>query len=258
MSPSLHATDQGEGDTALVLLHGFGAFHGVWEDVAGALSGAMRIVAYDLPGHAGSLAVAANRPSDAARLVRADLESRGIRYWHLAGHSMGGAIACLIAMAEPRRAASLTLFSPGGFGEEIDGPLLRRYAMAVADDEIRACLTGMSGPGHTVPDASVRRIRHMRALPGQTFRLEEIAASITRNDAQGMIPRASLEKLAIPVRILWGDKDPVLPFTQTADLPVAFELHRAAAAGHMLIEEHPDTALRLLRAAIAPDSASAA
>ena len=109
-----------------------------------------------------------------------------------------------------------------------------------------------------MPVYSVRCIEGMRALPGQTARLDEIAALITRNDTQGMIPRASLEKMAMPVRILWGDKDPVLPFAQTMDLPVAFELHRAADAGHMLIEECPAAVLGLLRTAIAQENPRAA
>ena len=33
--------------------------------------------------------------------------------------------------------------------------------------------------------------------------------------------------------------DPILPFAQTLDLPDGFELHVAAGAGHMLIEEAP-------------------
>jgi pimeloyl-ACP methyl ester carboxylesterase len=254
VTPSLFAVDSGGGDTALVLLHGFGASHGVWKEIAEKLSGSIRIIAYDLPGHGGSLAVPANRPSDSARLVLADLNARGLKRWHLAGHSMGGAISCLIAMAEPGLAASLTLLSPGGFGEEINGPLLRRYARGVSRHEIRGCLTEMSGPDHQASEESVTRIENMRASPGQTARLVEIAALITRNDTQGMIPRASLEKLAMPVRILWGGEDPVLPFSQTADLPAAFELHRAAGAGHMLIDECPEAVLGLLRTAIAPEA----
>ena len=54
----------------------------------------------------------------------------------------------------------------------------------------------------------------------------------------------------MPVRVLWGDHDPVLPFAQALDLPEGFELHVAAGAGHMLIEEAPDAVLAVLRQAV--------
>ena len=47
----------------------------------------------------------------------------------------------------------------------------------------------------------------------------------------------------MPVRVLWGDRDPVLPFAQALDLPEGFELHVAAGAGHLLIEEAQDAVL---------------
>ena len=54
----------------------------------------------------------------------------------------------------------------------------------------------------------------------------------------------------MPVRLLWGDADPVLPFAQSSGLPPRFEVVRAEGAGHMLIEERPDMVAALLSAAI--------
>ncbi len=246
MSPPLFASDSGGGDTALVLLHGFGGFHGLWDDVVSRLSGSVRIIAYDLPGHGGSLAVPGSRPSATARMIVANLGERGIGRANLAGHSMGGAIATLMALAEPGLVASLALLSPGGFGPEINGPLLRRFAEAVSRDEIRACLVAMSTPGFAVSDEILDALERMRAIAGQTESLTEIAATITRGDRQGEIPRASIAGLNMPVGILWGDADPVLPFAQAAGLPRSFKTVRAAGAGHMLIEERPEAVAALL------------
>jgi pyruvate dehydrogenase E2 component (dihydrolipoamide acetyltransferase) len=79
----------------------------------------------------------------------------------------------------------------------------------------------------------------MRGRPGQLQKLVEIAAVMTRDDRQGVIPREQLGKLAMPVMVVWGTDDPVLPFTQADDLPAHFHLHHVLEAGHMLVEEAP-------------------
>ncbi len=251
MTPSLFAHDSGGGHTALVLLHGFGAFHGVWDGIVSRPAGSTRIIAYDLPGHGGSLAMPGSRPSASSGMIASDLRSRGVRTAHLAGHSMGGAIAMLIALAEPQLAASLSLLAPGGFGPEINVPLLCRYAEAVSREEIRACLLAMSGPGsNEVADNSIDAIQRMRAMPGQAESLVAIAAAITRGDRQGEIPRASMADLQMPVRIMWGTDDPVLPFSQSAGLPDSFAIMTAPGAGHMLIEERADSVAAFVSAAV--------
>jgi pyruvate dehydrogenase E2 component (dihydrolipoamide acetyltransferase) len=247
MNTSLYASDHGDGASALVFLHGFGASHAVWNGIAAEFAATTRTLAYDLPGHARSLAFPdAGPPKLAARAIAADLAGRGIDRAHLVGHSMGGAISVLIALIAPERAASLTLLAPGGFGPEINGPLLRRYGAAVDESEIRECLAAMSGPRAVIPAADTE----MRRQPGQGEKLVEIAALITRGDRQGEIPRETLGTLAMPVSIMWGDADPVLPVGQTRGLPAHFGLRVVAGAGHMLIDEAPAEATALIRAQI--------
>ncbi len=250
LPPPPFATDSGGGDTALVLLHGFGAVHGVWDHVVGSAGGTIRTIAYDLPGHGASLALPGTRPSASAGLIASDLRTRGVRHAHIVGHSMGGAIATLIGLSAPGMVASLTLLAPGGFGGEINGPLLRRYAEAVSRDDIKASLAAMSAPCIAVPQPSVDLLHRMRALPGQTESLVEIAAAITRGGRQGEIPREAMAGLRMPVRLLWGDADPVLPFEQSSGLPDRFDVVRAEGAGHMLVEERPDMVAALLSSAV--------
>ncbi len=243
--PGLYAVDRGVGSEATVLLHGFGGWHGSWRHVSSQLPG--RVIAYDLPGHGQSVAFHGGGPAKlAAGAILADLAARGVERAHVAGHSMGGAIAALMAMVEPDRIASLLLVAPGGIGEEINGPVLRRYAEAVSPHEIRSCLEAMSGPDSRIPDEVVQDLAALRAQPGCCEKLIEIAAAITRNDRQGVIPAERLAGLAIPVTVLWGTADPVLPFRQTVRLPQVFDLVSVAKAGHMLIEETPDRVSELL------------
>lgn len=241
MTDMLFVHEAGAGGTPLVLLHGFGGTHAIWHDLQRALSQAHRVLSYDLPGHGLSFAFPdAGPPKVAVRALLADLAGRGIDRFHLAGHSMGGAISALMALAAPGGVASLTLVAPGGFGPEINASLLRRYAAAREAPEIAACLAAMSGPGHGVAATSLRSQVEARTLPEQTRKLEDIVALITRDGRQGVIPRESLAALDMPVKVVWGTEDSVLPYTQTAGLPTRFALHTCSGAGHMLVEERAE------------------
>jgi pimeloyl-ACP methyl ester carboxylesterase len=248
MTSSLHAAVQGVGSKAIVLLHGFGGSHDVWREVISRLSPPVRTLAYDLPGHGLSLDFPAAGPAKvAAKAILADLSARGLKRVHLVGHSMGGAVATLMALAEPGKVASLTLLAPGGFGPEINGPLLRRYAGARDRSEIRACLAAMSGPRAPSFNHTVDALQDMRGRSGQLEKLVEIADAMTRDDRQGVIPRDRLEGLNMPVMVVWGTDDAVLPFTQADDLPAHFHAHHVLEAGHMLVEEAPDLVAEIIR-----------
>lgn len=248
MHHQLFARTAGEGADTVVLLHGFAGSHHGWAAVQDALAGRARVIAYDLPGHGGSLSWPEAGPAKVAvRAILDDLSRRGLDRVHIAGHSMGGAVAALIALAEPRRVASLCLLAPGGFGPEINQRLLLRLAGARSEAEIRDALEAMCGFESQLSEEPVRVAAAGRAVPGQVEKLLEIAGVIARNGRQGVIPREKLAALAMPVAVAWGTLDPVLPFHQSSDLPPLFALHRLAGAGHMLVEEAPDLVAELIR-----------
>ncbi|MBZ9678739.1 alpha/beta fold hydrolase [Mesorhizobium sp. ES1-1] len=248
MTASLFAADQGAGSRAIVLLHGFGGCHETWRDVISALSPSRRVLAYDLPGHGLSLDFPGAGPARvAADALLADLSLRRLARVHLVGHSMGGAVATLMALAQPDRVASLTLLAPGGFGPEINGPLLRRYARATRRSGIRKCLAAMSGPKCVAAEGIVDALYRMRSRPGQIAKLTEIAAAMTRQDRQGVIPRGRLDGLDMPIMVVWGTDDAILPFAHADGLPAHFHVHHVLEAGHMLVEEAPGLVAEIIR-----------
>ena len=51
----------------------------------------------------------------------------------------------------------------------------------------------------------------------------------------------------MPVLVVWGTDDPVLPVTQADSLPAHFHIHHVLDAGHMLVEEVPGVIAQALR-----------
>ncbi|HRP79490.1 MAG TPA: alpha/beta fold hydrolase [Aquamicrobium sp.] len=237
----------GEG-IPVVLLHGFGASHAVWAGIAERLGRETAVLAYDLPGHGGSYDFPdAGPPKVAASAILADLAARGIDRAHLVGHSMGGAVAALMALIEPQRVASLTLLAPGGFGPEINQRLLIRYAAAADEAVLEACLEAMFGWFSAVPEGLAGGLITERAAPGRREKLQAMAAGLARDGRQGMLPRDRLAALSIPATVAWGGLDNVLPARHAQDLPAGFELRLFPDLGHMLPEEAPDETLDLIR-----------
>lgn len=239
----------------LVLLHGFGGIGVAWEPVLRRLDPDLPLVVYDLPGHGSSLdADGVGHAGVMARAILGDLDRREISSFHLCGHSMGGAIASLIALKAQDRARSLTLLAPGGFGPEINHEALRRYGSAVGIEDLAMGLVEMSAPGSMIDAAGLERLAAARRRPGATQRLMEILTSfLVETDGrmgQGTLPLSSFEGLGVKTRLLCGTEDPILPVTQAKSIWATAEVTLIEGVGHMLIDEVPDAVALAIAAAV--------
>ncbi|MDF1609724.1 alpha/beta fold hydrolase [Hoeflea sp. YIM 152468] len=238
----------------LVLLHGFGGDGSAWDAVRAGLPGTVRVITVDLPGHGGSLhAEGRGGAGRMAKAILAGLAETGVDSFHLAGHSMGGAVSALMAMRAPDRVRSLTLVAPGGMASAINARLLARYAKATSAAEIRACLTEMSAPGFVTSQAVIDHVAAARSQPGVLAALDEVYQAMFPNgpdEGQGVLPAAALAALAMPVLVIWGTQDPVLPCPKPSALPASFAYSVLPELGHMLPEEAPDAIIRVLGQAL--------
>ena len=230
-----------------MLLHGFGSSHRAWDAVMPALARRRRAIAYDLPGHAGSLG---HRPLGnagvAARAVLADLDRRGIGRAHLAGHSMGGAVAAVAALTAPERCASLTLLAPGGFGREVNHRLLARFAAADDAGELAVLVEQFFGWDSAVPEGLALAMMAERAAPGGREALATIAASLFDAGGQKTLPVDDLAATGVPIKVVWGTQDRVIPTRQAHKLPGRIAVHIFEGVGHMLPYEIPDDVAALI------------
>lgn len=252
---ALHAVVIGDLRRAppLVLLHGFGCGAFVWKKVMAGLGPAVPVIAYDMPGHAGSLtADGVGGAGKMAKAIRNDLDLRGVTAFHVAGHSLGGATAALLALREQKRVLSATLLAPGGFGPAINHRLLAHYARAETHLDLIWALEGMSGFNAKIDDDLVDAMLAIRHLDGAQEALERVFEAITivapsGERLQGELPFDALAALPMPIRVVWGGEDCVLPSWQADRLPKNIARTRIANAGHMLIDECPEAVAEILR-----------
>jgi pimeloyl-ACP methyl ester carboxylesterase len=122
----LTVVQHGENGPLIVLLHWLGGSAHTWDRVAAGLAEAgFRAVALDLPGFGGSAEIEGYRVEEmASQVISTVRELRGDEPWLLAGHSMGGKVAAVVARAALDGAAGLehlaglVLVSPSPAGPE--------------------------------------------------------------------------------------------------------------------------------------------
>nr|WP_316655268.1 alpha/beta fold hydrolase [uncultured Gellertiella sp.] len=239
----------------LVLLHGFGGVAPVWREVIARLPAGQPVLAFDLPGHGRSLGVEPGGAGRMARAVLADLDQRGVTRFHLAGHSLGGAAASLIALRAPERIASLTLLAPGGFGPEINGAALADFAAARTVADLRLALVPMAASGFEFAEDLLVKVAAARFPAGAMEALRTVYASLfvkgdASRSAQGTLPIGSLDTLECPVILLWGTDDQILPVRHSHGLPANCQIQQLQGTGHMLPDEAPEAVAAAIMAGV--------
>ncbi len=245
---ALHSVSSGQGDgPPVVLLHGFGGSHRAWDPAVAALQQERRVLAFDLPAHAGSLEYPKiGNAAVAARAVLAELAGGGVNRTHLVGHSMGGAAAALCGLMAPDRCGSLTLLAPGGFGWEINHRLLRRFALATGEAEIALLLEQFFGWQNPLPEGLVAEMAVQRSVSGASQALESIVETLLDGNIQKRLPVDDIAALPAPVKVLCGTQDRVLPTRQSHKLPGRIAVHIFEETGHMLPHEIPADVAHLI------------
>ncbi len=231
----------------IVLLHGFGGDRQAWQTVQAGLARTKRSLAFDLPGHGEALDwPKVGNAGIAAKAVAQSLEALDLSRVHLVGHSMGGAVAALVALHAPETVTSLTLLAPGGFGPEINHRLLRRYAVATEPSEMEVLIEQFFGWEFKLPKFLAKTTADARARPGAVATMEAIVDEIIDGTVQKTLPRKELAALPMPIKVIWGTQDRVLPTRQAHKLPGIVATHIFERVGHMPHLEITQDVVRLI------------
>jgi len=233
----------GEAPCAL-LIHGLGDSLAGWAQVAGPLARSYQVHLLDLPGHGLS-----GRPSDWRLDTLAGAiagYARGLHQPILVGHSLGGWLALRLALSGKVRPRAIALVNPGG-------ALLAREQWAPFRALVRA--RDRAGVERYLDAAFHRAPLALRLFPGEVIRAMSAEACDGVLDAvseSDFLREAELRELDLPVRLIWGDRDRLLPegtlaFFRRA-LPRA-EVVMLQGSGHL---PHLESPRALARALLAP------
>ncbi|MEX2481646.1 MAG: acetoin dehydrogenase dihydrolipoyllysine-residue acetyltransferase subunit [Gammaproteobacteria bacterium] len=225
----------GDGARTIILIHGFGGGADRWAFTQEPLAATASVYAFDLPGHgASSKAVADGSVTALADIVIAFMDALDITSASLVGHSLGGAVALQAAISHPDRVESLALIAPAGLGREINTAYLDGFITCDNRKEMKSLLQQLVADADLVNRNLVNDMLQFKRIDGVPEALQTIADGFRDSDGQTLDLRPGLAELKMPVKVIWGDADQIIPATQAGDLPPNVEVHVLPGYGHLV------------------------
>jgi pimeloyl-ACP methyl ester carboxylesterase len=210
----------------LVCLHGFMDTWRTWELVLPALERHHDVLAPTLPGHAGGPPLD-GEVDDAliADAVERAMDDAGFETAHVVGNSLGGYVA--LQLAARGRAQSVVAFAPAGGWAQTDASLDAILALQATMHE----QAKLSAPHADAIVASAEGRRRATRLVVESF--EHIPAELIAHQMLGVASATGAlamieyglrqgygvldtQRVACPVRIVWGTDDRLLPWPSAA------------------------------------------
>jgi pyruvate dehydrogenase E2 component (dihydrolipoamide acetyltransferase) len=230
------ALGEGEG-TPIVFIHGFGGDLNNWQFNQETLAAGRPTYALDLPGHGGSTKDLAAEGADVGALAGAVLDFmdvKGIPKAHLVGHSLGGAIALDLALNHPDRVRSVTAICSAGLGPEIDMVYIDGFMAAKRRKQLQPVLEMLVADPATVSHEMIEDVLKFKRLDGVETALNRIIERTFAGGRQALQLSGRLGELAMPVQVIWGRQDRIIPVRHSDDLSSRVEVHVFDDAGHMV------------------------
>ncbi len=254
----LHYLAAGDGEP-IVLLHGWPTSSFLWRNVMPVMAERHRVIALDLPGFGLS-----DKPLDVSysfryyyRVLDEALNALGIEAASFVVHDLGGPVGLYWACRHPERLRRLailnTLVYPDFswavmlFVAACRLPVVRSF-MASPQGLRFAMRLGVADPRHLSEEAVVGVQTPFASLEARRALLKA-GGNLSPKGFREIA--AKLPTLDVPVRIVYGERDRILPDVAKTmhriqkDLPQA-EITALADCGHFLQEERPAEVGRLL------------
>ena len=207
----------------LVFIHGFGAASHYWRELEEHFAGTYNTVALDLKGfgYSDKPKDGKYRVSDQADLVKAFIEAKNLANIILVGHSMGGAVALLTSLTlPPDKVKGLILLDSASYGQELPDfikllrtPVLNTVGPALLPDRllVKKMLQKVFYDQTKITDAMIQQYTSYLKYPGAHYALRQTAKQIIPENVDEIIDQTI--NLKIPVLIIWGENDQVLPLS---------------------------------------------
>ena len=210
----------------VVLVHGVGSSRATWDSTLPLLArNGAHVLAVDLPGHGGSAKGRGDYSLGAlASSLRDLLDHLGYDTCVLVGHSLGGGVAMQFAYQFPERCEGLVLVASGGLGQETN-PLLRAASLPGAElvipllshprtvdviGRVGQVLGAFHiGPGLLSSD-SMTILAGLHDAPTRSAFLATLRGVVDVS-GQRVSAISKLPDARLPILLVWGDRDPVIP-----------------------------------------------
>lgn len=253
----------GEDRPTLLLIHGMAGSSDTWREMIPRLSQHFHVIAPDLPGHGrSSLDFDDYSLGAMASALRDLLVAKGITRCTVIGQSLGGGVALQFVYQYPEFCERIVLIGSGGLGKEVSW-ILRLLAVPGAG----FLVTGAAAPPVVNAGNSMRRFfleRGIRAesvaeswaafeslaRPGHRRTFFKTLRAVVDNKGQAVSATNRFHLAAqLPVQVIWGDRDPIIPVSHGHATHEAIPGSRLAivpGTGHYPHVEDPDTVERIL------------
>lgn len=235
----LYFAQAGQGQPALLFVHGAGGDHTIWGEQFRELAKDFSVIALDLNGHGRSPARAGDGLQTYVEDVLAVLQAFS-EPTVVIGHSMGGAIALTVALQPPKNLVGLGLVGTGArlkvhpqilelcqtdFGKAVE--LVISWAFAEQTDP-----------------ALKDKAREQMRRNGQTALYRDFLSCSTFDVMN------RLSEISVPTIVICGREDKLTPVKYSEylqqNIPNA-QLQIIERAGHMVMVEQPEAVTRVLK-----------
>lgn len=244
-TPFVHAEGSG---SPVLLLHGLGASSHIFGALMLAQRRRFHFYALDLPGTGKSGRYAKLEPAAVADFLDGWCKSQHLGKVLVVGHSFGGVVALELAARHPRRVAGLVLASVPALGLQGSRSFLKRDSTSLL-----ARLAGKLPPSRFLAKAYLRSLwyeprritaaqvdGYVRAMGEKNFFTNMLEAARALDAYR--LPSKVLSTFKGPIRLLWGEKDTLVPLIQGEHLARTLnaDFTILPRTGHCVPEERPD------------------
>ena len=260
----LSYVDSGSGE-AILFVHGLLGSHRNWRHLVDRLDNTNRVIVPDLFGHGASEKHEGDySPSAQAATLRDLINRLDIDRVTIVGHSLGGGISLAFCYLFPDRVERLVLVGTGGLGREVS-PALRAATLPVADWVLPVIASqwvrgGAELVGRGLSLFGWRASHDIRAawegfteLSDADARRAFLATTRAVMNSHGQTIAAHeylLELAELPVLVVWGTNDMVIPVDHAkrlGELAPACRVEIFDGAGHFPHLDQPDRFADVLR-----------
>ncbi|GAA4336323.1 acetoin dehydrogenase dihydrolipoyllysine-residue acetyltransferase subunit [Variovorax defluvii] len=243
---------KGSGAQTVLFIHGFGGDLDNWLFNLDALADSHTVVALDLPGHGqSSPRLPGTTLAALAGFVARFMDALGIEDAHLVGHSMGGGVAAQLALDAPRRVRSLTLIAGAGLGDEVNNGYTEGFVRAQSRRELKPVVELLFADPDLASRQMLDDLLAYKRLDGVAEALDALGASLFADGRQREQPGRRLDAKSLPLLVLWGEQDRIIPPAHAQQAPAGAKVHVLTGAGHMPQMEKAGEVNALLKAHLA-------